>query len=480
MRIALEEILSKKLPSISCAASKIYPFYCQKEQPEQVKCDETKSDYINVPLDVIIACENHVIALESVTNDDLFETLDFSLRPMVDKEIEHEEDFRMSFICFTKYVSNSVLKENVRCKDHGLLSRDKNEVILVHIFENEADYAGNLIISRLTNTVSTSDVYPNNYKIGKTLQLECLQNLRLEGVRPIAVSAVCFSFDKDNSKDIRLKLVLVSCVSRNDTRVRCFVSVISFDDLDTNDGLCEVVANQISQNDFKIDGTSLMDELAKLSSPVLSINLCIDQSKPDYGYLSIGNQEGQVLSFHICVEYNTSESLVTLQVLHSSVVFMDGPSLSLSVLPYTIHQPQIKVVNLTVGNMFGYAAFLRHTKVNKSEPSLIMQSKDYTNASDGIFAVDQCLTSDGHFIAIGTYTGRVLMYSVKVFDKDGTSSFQFIELWSRMLLQPIHAVYISSSTQIVVLTRLSVHVFRNEVKRKAKKAKEAFMKLIST
>lgn len=225
--------------------------------------------------------------------------------------------------------------------------------------------------------------------------------------------------------------------------------------------------------------------LLSFSSPIMSIdclrsktsNQCDgdvkeenDDSKPT-NYLAMGCQDGTIRV--VSYTYNINQSEHTLTAVACSDLVVDGPIVTLDISASSMKlapadSSAVPKKTLVVGSLCGFAcAFHQSGDADRpfDGPEEIISNLwcGRIGAEDGVLCVKSiCVGGRDRLhgcIAIGTYSGRVL-----VFEQSNDSSSGYKLHWSCHLPYPIHAISAADLdgdgvNEILVTTRRSLHVF---------------------
>mmetsp|Transcript_49049 Transcript_49049/g.140995 ORF Transcript_49049/g.140995 Transcript_49049/m.140995 type:complete len:625 (+) Transcript_49049:239-2113(+) len=137
--------------------------------------------------------------------------------------------------------------------------------------------------------------------------------------------------------------------------------------------------------------------------------------------------------------------------VESHTVIVDGPLVSLQFQPRK--NGDLRVV---IGSLCGYVCHLKRQGSEWGGPKMVVQNlwNDILQDEDSVLAVH----AFGDCIAVGTLSGRLLVYQALIFGED------YHILWECNLPYPIHGIDAiileEEDFELLVVTRRSIHVFR--------------------
>ena len=187
-------------------------------------------------------------------------------------------------------------------------------------------------------------------------------------------------------------------------------------------------------------------------------------------YIAMGCQDGIVRVVSYTYE-QSSQSEHKFTVVGSSDLVVDGPIVTLDISSRTRQMPVIAdssipqiSCTLVVGSLCGFACAFHQS--GGAEQPFGLPEEIISNlwcgrigAEDGVLCVKSISKGTNTCVAIGTYSGRVL-----IFEPTGANTSKYKLYWSCHLPYPIHAISSADLdgdglNEILVTTRRSIHVF---------------------
>ena len=189
-------------------------------------------------------------------------------------------------------------------------------------------------------------------------------------------------------------------------------------------------------------------------------------------YIAMGCQDGIVRVVSYTYE-QSSQSEHKFTVVGSSDLVVDGPIVTLDISSRTRQMPSPVIADssipqksctLVVGSLCGFACAF-HQSGGAEEPFGLPEEIisnlwcGRIGAEDGVLCVKSISNGTNTCVAIGTYSGRVL-----IFEPTGENTSNYKLYWSCQLPYPIHAISSADLdgdglNEILLTTRRSIHVF---------------------